>query len=391
MSDHRMRTACWVAVIALLVIAMAVWLAFGPPASETRADNGAREQGRTDGKPGDSGSETRQNNGVKELGETHGKPVDSGFVFLDGRYIDAPYTVSRRGIEVLINGIVVRRAARWPLRDSSVSEDPGDPQGLTERSSMADLKVSRHALRKLRYLRQHFPPEIARQRMAEYYRKCPCVESVVPNPRCSEDLLVTLKDGRSALIYVAPFMPPPTKHDVRRTLERYRESLQQRLQKGDCYFFFSKRGDNSFGKDKVCKDLRAMVAILRSERSTEEKRALLERLGFLSHRISGHDSLVTSFQASQQLDRRIDALVAKSGVPPRTVDEIPVIPDAVTWELFNFRRSKERVENSLKTEQDPDARAKLGKRLDYLREEGERIRAKMESYEEIAKKSRGGR
>ena len=254
---------------------------------------------------------------------------------------------------------------------------------------MGDLKVSKHALRKLRYLRQHFPPEVARQRMAEYYRKCPCVESVVPNPRCSEELRVTLKNGRSALIYIAPFMPPPTKDDVRRTLESYRELLEQRFHKGDCYFFFSKRGDISFGREKVCRDLKALVAILRSQRSVGEKRALLERLGFLSHRISGYDSLVTDFQASQQLDRRLDALIATSGVTPRTLDEIPAIPDAVTRELLNFRRSKERVENSLKTEQDPKARAKLEKRLDYLREEGDRIRKSIEFYEKMNKKTGG--
>lgn len=62
---------------------------------------------------------------------------------------------------------------------------------------------------------------------------------------------------------------------------------------------------------------------------------------------------------------------------------------ALEREQHSFTRSIERIENSLKTEQDPDARAKLEKRLEHLQQESNRIRKKMESYEELDKKSRG--
>ena len=70
---------------------------------------------------------------VKALGVVEDKPIDSGFVFIDGVYVEAPYTVSRRGRQLFINDILIYQWAEWPLMDRHVKEDPGPPLRRTPR------------------------------------------------------------------------------------------------------------------------------------------------------------------------------------------------------------------------------------------------------------------
>lgn len=51
---------------------------------------------------------------IEELGTTYGSPQMNGFVFVDGRYLAPPYTVTRRGNGIFINRIQVEQPAVWP-------------------------------------------------------------------------------------------------------------------------------------------------------------------------------------------------------------------------------------------------------------------------------------
>lgn len=42
------------------------------------------------------------------------QPVPKGFVFVDGKYLDAPYAVTRKGLQVLINNTPIVRPSRHP-------------------------------------------------------------------------------------------------------------------------------------------------------------------------------------------------------------------------------------------------------------------------------------
>lgn len=57
---------------------------------------------------------------VRDLGTTEGIPATNGFVFIDGKYIEAPYIVTRQGNGIFINGHLVeqplilrRKTAEW--------------------------------------------------------------------------------------------------------------------------------------------------------------------------------------------------------------------------------------------------------------------------------------
>ncbi len=50
---------------------------------------------------------------VDELGITEGVPLMKGFVFVDGRYLVPPYTVTRRGNGIFINRVLIEKPVPW--------------------------------------------------------------------------------------------------------------------------------------------------------------------------------------------------------------------------------------------------------------------------------------
>ena len=61
---------------------------------------------------------------VAELGSLSGVPQMTGFVFIGGRYLTPPYTVSRKGNGLFINRILVEQPVAW----SSMNQEAGGGQ-----------------------------------------------------------------------------------------------------------------------------------------------------------------------------------------------------------------------------------------------------------------------
>ena len=57
---------------------------------------------------------------VADLGTTTGMPQMSGFVFIDGRYLRPPYTVSRKGDSIFINRQFVEQPTSWNKKLNAV-------------------------------------------------------------------------------------------------------------------------------------------------------------------------------------------------------------------------------------------------------------------------------
>ncbi len=60
-----------------------------------------------------------------ELGSTYGTPQMNGFVFVEGRYIPPPYTVTRKGNGIFINRIQVEQPLSWARDALSGAEGGG--------------------------------------------------------------------------------------------------------------------------------------------------------------------------------------------------------------------------------------------------------------------------
>ena len=327
---------------------------------------------------------------IKALGVVEGKPIESGFVFIDGRYIEAPYTVSRRGRQIFINDILVWQQTEWPVADRHVPEDPGPPPKEYEKyksfnevlTSFDSIEgwLNCHLLRKRRYLYEHFPEEEADAKMLEYYRQCPFVASARLVPEEGPVKVIT-KSGKEENINLGLPHPHISDHwdygvrDVLGGLEVWRRSLTQALLENRTLFFFG------VPREKCCTaefpnfpegyfapfwkhpgDLRLVVEILTSDRPEAEKIELLGRTEFLSspnaekflHPVFAalaaetrgyYETLIRNFRPSAQRDERIAEMVKKSGVTPRTIEDLP---DEIPWDraerLDKEKREREKQE-----------------------------------------------
>lgn len=61
---------------------------------------------------------------LDEMGITYGVPQMSGFVFVNGRYLPPPYTVTRRGNAVFINRYQIEQPVAWSYFDSATVDEP---------------------------------------------------------------------------------------------------------------------------------------------------------------------------------------------------------------------------------------------------------------------------
>lgn len=260
---------------------------------------------------------------VEEFGEKEGASIQAGFVFRDGRYVDLPYRVSRRGLAVFINDVMVREPIKWPPRNVTVELDPGVPNALDEGSSLDDIENKKDPYeaawhRKYRFVMQHFAQDQALEEMTKWFESLPFVESVSRKPG-SSIIRVRTKDGQERNYGV--FRPPepgfgilrsPNREDVLAEAEGRRREMEKKLLAGNCFFSFSRGGELLFSAPKAVHVLPEAVAVLASEKSKEEKLFELQQLNILPPQYpEGWETMATGFRASPQLEQRIQALRAE--------------------------------------------------------------------------------
>ena len=134
---------------------------------------------------------------VDDFGISKSEELNSGFVFFDGKYIDAPYVVERKGLGLFINDVMLEDYSNfWPIKEPEVITDDFElPEDLNENSSFEDIEDSdnpqnSHWIRKQRFLFNKYPEDIAKQKMLEYFKSLPFVSNV------SENGLVETKRGK---------------------------------------------------------------------------------------------------------------------------------------------------------------------------------------------------
>ena len=97
-----------------------------------------------------------------------------------------------------------------------------------------------HYHRKYRYVHQHFPEEIAIQKMEEYFRQLPFVESV--SFKSHGMLNIKMKNGKEKIVSVRRPSPdsillkPLTQKDIIDKLERARNRFEERLKRTIAFF-----------------------------------------------------------------------------------------------------------------------------------------------------------
>ena len=109
----------------------------------------------------------------------------SGWVFIDGKYIDAPYTVKRKGLAIYINGIQVTKEFEPEKDPFAINGKVGYPPNLNDSSSLDDLlKIINKELgisyfeANCNYFSKNYNAEDALDSIVQYYKNAPNILSV---------------------------------------------------------------------------------------------------------------------------------------------------------------------------------------------------------------------
>ena len=221
---------------------------------------------------------------IEHFGVNQGNSINKGFLFINAEYVEPPYIVERRGLDIYINDRLVRPGPEWPPFDSRVDEDPGEPPADLPPFKTPPGMDPRNGYwqRKSRYLRQHFDKAEATRRMMETYRKSPLVQDVKRREQTpSEDVIeyvITFKDGRRPLNLVVDMPrlrpgPGDGKQDPLSKAEERKDKWERKLAWGSCCFL----GDG-VGEMRPTRQLAVQILdILVSEDTLEAKQAKLKQ------------------------------------------------------------------------------------------------------------------
>jgi len=254
-------------------------------------------------------------------GTTTGKPGDAGFLFIDGKYVEAPYVVSQRAGKVYINDTLIRVVAEWPPSDWE-DEKPEMPEGLTRMSGFEDLVIKgpkRDALdaKMSRWIHRHHPLEEALAMEMEFYRSLPFVKSV---SRDDPFIRIDAWNGDYKILPAGgePIAPIPTRQQLMKSIEAKRTYYERSLRKGHTFFMFNNcTGIRSFGLQLAERILPTMLRVAREDSTMDAKIAELVKTHSLPKgQETWGELLLRHFLDSPQLAKRIEALWGTENTRP---------------------------------------------------------------------------
>jgi len=247
---------------------------------------------------------------IRRFGVERSDPINQGFLFHRGAYIEAPYVVARRGLDVYVNHVLVRRGAEWPPYDYRVNEDPGAPppdvspfDPVPKGTDPRDTYWSR----KWRYLSGHYKHATAVTMMTEAYRKCSKFREVVQDAERPDVLIVTTESGRKQRIshWVAPgeTQKPPDEGQLLKSAKEGKFYYEQLLKAGTAISSVHS-GEMIVPKRQVPQFLETLLAT--QDKTLRKEQLEAARLLRPGDKVFG--VIAADFKASGQLAERLEAL-----------------------------------------------------------------------------------
>jgi hypothetical protein len=243
---------------------------------------------------------------VDEYGTMSEALVEEGFVFIGGKYIDAPYHIERRGLGVFINGKMVVRPCWVPEVIFSGNTDPEMPKEINSETCLYDEVVSNYLQEKQVYLHKH---NTTRQEeaelMAQVYKNLPFITKAVVDESRPDAMDIETNDGMRITVGLN-LLTRRVEYDresVTKRVDSDRKYYQEALEKGTCFIMPTGGGKNGVSSEKLPK----MISILNSKKSPSEKYSEMRQAGI---HITDEEltELIANFSASPQLKLRIEKL-----------------------------------------------------------------------------------
>ncbi len=264
---------------------------------------------------------------TNRFGRSWSEPIYSGYLFVDGRYIDAPYVVEQRGYILLVNGVRTEPGADIrrvlppppPAPPPANPKDPGAPTDLTRESSLVEVLMHPVVGAKQRYWSNTgFYGEERVKATIEYLEAIPSVarvedtgEEVLRNQRS-----ITIYDhhGRRIGLNVplGPLPPPPpkpTEEELHKVIIDMRRLMETRLKQNGAVFINGNQLRATYPGVKANARWQDIFRTFASDASLEDKVERLKALGFLPDHKTVETSTafypVKDFKASDQIWNRL--------------------------------------------------------------------------------------
>jgi len=260
-------------------------------------------------------------------------PINRGFVFVDGKYIDAPYVVEAKDFSVYINGVQIKRKYEWPvINEYEFDHHPGIPSEATKYTTFEEArnlceptKGITYATAVQWYLFGHYDYDIAFQMTLDYYRSLPYVKSLTKDSvGCY--IIENYSGEKHSIFLGGPWMKklnriwgpngtgPPKRKEIESKCIKSAEKRAERLIKGDLFMIFSNDQRSNY-YEKLYTERRSaevlpfIIKIMKDNITNEEKIKELITCGIFNN----NDSIfcrtyVRNYNGSKNMENRINDL-----------------------------------------------------------------------------------
>jgi len=237
-----------------------------------------------------------------------GNPIDTGYVFVNGKYIEKPYVVTRLDDKIYIND---EKITALKKKRKNKMKKPDGFHNITKTNTFEDLNVSdnradRIDLKMCRWIAHNYEKTKAEELIIDYYENIPFVKHAVVS---GELLYVSTWSDCDRTIWLSTLSPLYNINEKRKNGEETRKRFEIRLQKGDCFYLFDKGGEISFGAKKAEKVLPEFIKIMTGDYTQEQKIEGLQKLTILPPDFpEAWLCIVTNFSVSNQLKKRLEEM-----------------------------------------------------------------------------------
>ncbi len=245
------------------------------------------------------------------LGISKRQPITNGYVIIDGKYIEPPYIVMRKGRGIYINNHLIEEPYPWPIPKKqsptlTSTNMPQIPETITKKSTPYDNDVINYISKAKTYYLLKYGKDNLTDNMIKVYNELKCVKNASMG-RDNNYIKVTWLSGMTDSIRITPFERKPinmTISSIIHGLEWHCSIYENCLKRGDYYIF----GKNVriTGTNKGANDLfQKLIPVLNASKSVTDVRNNLRNIGIQFDSATLYKNLYDNRKSFANLKKRI--------------------------------------------------------------------------------------
>ena len=285
--------------------------------------------------------ESSAQNVIEKYGQSKSDPINGGFFFYEDKYIEAPYILERRGLDIFINGHKVDFISE-PY-DWRIFDDPGDPPADVNLPSGLPWGGTQYYNEywglKYRYLRTNMDKGQADKQLLEIMRNVSGISGIKVNPDNSDQMIIDFSCGKTQIFNwftegpfggldkTDKFTPVPGNDEMIKRAEKKITLFKDLLKKNVAYFNINMGGSITMGAVPALE----AVEILISQRNPEDRVKTLDLLDSKSFLREPWKSTFINMQITSQLAERYKRISKELGIQSRIKEALSIGRGTMDW------------------------------------------------------------